>query len=152
MLSSEDRDDVVQSLMDIGISEDDIEFESGQLYGPENISVEVQVEDLPEVGDLILQAVEDVLRRSGQSGVRFTLSEENCDRALGLARLNAISQIDTKAKDMAAALDMVRGGVIGAVEYPLIYSGYGLASSDRCGGQFRYYPYALPSFDAKLRA
>ena len=148
-LSSEDRDDVVQSLMDIGISEDDIEFESGQLYDSETISVEVQVEDLPEIGDLILQAVEDVLRRPGHSGVRFTLSEENCDRALGLARLNAISQIDRKAKDMAAALGMVRGGVIGAVEYPLANLRYGLANSDRCGGLFQYDPYALLSFDAK---
>ena len=148
-LSSEDRDDVVQSLMDIGISEDDIEFESGQLYDSETIAVEVQVEDLPEIGDLILQAVEDVLRRPGHSGVRFTLSEENCDRALGLARLNAISQIDRKAKDMAAALGMVRGGVIGAVEYPLANLRYGLANSDRCGGLFQYDPYALLSFDAK---
>ena len=147
-LSSEDRDDVVQSLMDIGISEDDIEFEPGQRYEPETISVEVQVEDLPEVGDLILQAVEDVLRRPGHSGVRFTLSEENCDRELGLARLNAISQIDRKANDIAAALGMVRGGVIGAVEYPLVNLGYGLASTDRCGGLLQYDPYTLLSLDA----
>ena len=104
--------------MDIGIGEDDIEFESGLLYEPETISVEVQIEDLPEIGDLILNAVEDVLRRSEHSGVRFTLSEENCDRALGLARRDAISQIDRKADDLAAALGMVRGGVLGAVEDP----------------------------------
>ena len=148
-LSGEDRGDVVQSLMDIGISEDDIEFEPGQLYGPGTISVEVQAEDLPEIGDLILQAVQGVLRRPGHSGVRFTLSEENCDRALGLARLNAISQIDGKAKDIAEALGMVRGGVIGAVEYPLANLGYGLASTDRCGGLFQYDPYALLPLDAK---
>ena len=40
-LSSEDRDDVVQNLMDMGIGEDDIEFDYGQPYGPETISVEV---------------------------------------------------------------------------------------------------------------
>ena len=40
-LSHEDRDDVVQNLMDIDIKEDDIEFKSGQQYDPETISVEV---------------------------------------------------------------------------------------------------------------
>ena len=145
-LSSEDRDDVVQNLMDIGIGEDDIEFE--QQYEPETISVEVQIEDLPEIGDLILNAVEDVLRRSEHSGVRFTLSEENCDRALGLARLDAISQIDRKADDMAAALGMVRGGVVGAVEDPLSNLGYRPASTDMCGGLSQD-PYALLSFDAE---
>ena len=147
-LSSEDRDDIVQNLMDIGIGEDDIEFESGQQYEPETISVEVQIEDLPEIDDLILNAVEDVLRRSEHSGVRFTLSEENCDRALGLARLDAISQINRKADDMAAALGMVRGGVVGAVEDPLSNLGYRPASTDRCGGLSQD-PYALLSFDAK---
>ena len=147
-LSSEDRDDIVQNLMDIGIGEDDIEFESGQQYEPETISVEVQIEDLPEIGDLILNAVEDVLRRSEHSGVRFTLSEENCDRALGLARLDAISQINRKADDMAAALGMVRGGVVGAVEDPLSNLGYRPASTDRCGGLSQD-PYALLSFDAE---
>ena len=147
-LSSEDRDDIVQNLMDIGIGEDDIEFESGQQYEPETITVEVQIEDLPEIGDLILNAVEDVLRRSEHSGVRFTLSEENCDRALGLARLDAISQINRKADDMAAALGMVRGGVVGAVEDPLSNLGYRPASTDRCGGLSQD-PYALLSFDAE---
>ena len=147
-LSSEDRDDVVQNLMDIGIGEDDIEFESGLLYESETISVEVQIEDLPEIGDLILNAVEDVLRRSEHSGVRFTLSEENCDRALGLARLDAISQIDRKADDLVAALGMVRGGVVGAVEDPFSDFRYGPGSADRCGGLSQN-PYALLSFDAE---
>ena len=148
-LSGEDRDDVAQNLMDMGIGEDDIEFEYGQPYGPETISVEVQIGDLPEIGDLILNAIiEDVIRRSEHSGVRFTLSEENCDEALGLARLDAISQIDRKADDLAAALGMVRGGVIGAVEDPFSDFRYGPGSADRCGGLSQD-PYALLSFDAE---
>ena len=71
-LSHEDRDDVLQNLVDLGIGEDDVEFESGQEYDPETISVEVQIEDLPEIGDLILDAVEDVVRR--QSAVEFILA------------------------------------------------------------------------------
>ena len=147
-LSGEDRDDVAQYLMDMGIGEDDIEFEYGQPYGPETISVEVQIGDLPEIGDLILNAIEDVIRRSEHSGVRFTLSEENCGEALGLARLDAISQIDRKADDLVAALGMVRGGVVGAVEDPFSDFRYGPGSADRCGGLSQD-PYALLSFDAE---
>ena len=147
-LSGEDRDDVAQNLMDMGIGEDDIEFEYGQPYGPETISVEVQIGDLPEIGDLILNAMEDVIRRSEHSGVRFTLSEENCDEALGLARLDGISQIDRKADDLTAALGMARGGVVGAVEDPFSDFRYGPGSADRCGGSSQD-PYALLSFDAE---
>ena len=147
-LSGEDRDDVVQNLMDIGIGEDDIEFDYGQPYGPETISVEVQIGDLPEIGDLILNAMEDVIRRSEHSGVRFTLSEENCDEALGLARLDGIPQIDRKADDLAAALGMVRGGVVGAVEDPFSDFRYGPGSADKCG-RLSQDPYALLSFDAE---
>ena len=149
-LSGEDRDDVAQNLMDMdmGIGEDDIEFEYGQPYGPETISVEVQIGDLPEIGDLILNAMEDVIRRSEHSGVRFTLSEENCDEALGLARLDAISRIDRKADDLVAALGMVRGGVVGAVEDPFSDFRYGPGSADRCGGLSQD-PYALLSFHAE---
>ena len=147
-LSGKDRDDVAQNLMDMGIGEDDIEFEYGQPYGPETISVEVQIGDLPEIGDLILDAIEDVIRRSEHSGVRFTLSEENCDEALGLARLDAISQIDRKADDLVAALGMVRGGVVGAVEDPFSDFRYGPGSTDRCGGLSQD-PYVLLSFDAE---
>ena len=147
-LSGEDRDDVVQNLMDMGIGEDDIEFDYGQPYGPETISVEVQIGDLPEIGDLILNAMEDVIRRSEHSGVRFTLSEENCDEALGLARLDGIPQIDRKADDLAAALGMVRGGVVGAVEDPFSDFRYGPGSADKCG-RLSQDPYALLSFDAE---
>ena len=85
-LSHQDRDDVLQNLVDLGIGEDDIEFESGQEYDPEVISVEVQIADLPEIGDLILDAVEDVIRRSERSGVRFSVSGQSCDQALAAAR------------------------------------------------------------------
>ena len=148
-ISAEDRADVIEAIEQVGIATDDIEIVSGrQPYEPVQISVEVAVADLPEIGDLILDAVEDVLRRSEHSGVRFSLSEENCDRVLALARRDAISQIDRKADDLAAALGMVRGGVVGAVEDPLSNFGYGPASTDRCGGLFQD-PYALLSFDAE---
>ena len=80
--------------MGIGIEEADVEFQSGQRYEPEIISVEVAAQDLPAIGDLILDTVEDVVRRTQLSGVRFSVSEENCDRAVALARQEAISQAE----------------------------------------------------------
>ena len=106
-LSHEDRDDVLQNLVDLGIDGDDIDFESGQEYEPEVISVEVQIEDLPEIGDLILDAVEDVIRRSERSGVHFSVSGQNCDHALAAARKEAITQ--------AKGLGLVRGEIIAAL-------------------------------------
>ena len=103
-LSHEDRDDVLQNLVDLGIDGDDIDFESGQEYEPEVISVEVQIADLPEIGDLILDAVEDVVRRSERSGVHFSVSGENCDRALAAARQEAITQAEGGSLDLAEAL------------------------------------------------
>ena len=83
----EDRADVMDKLAAIGIASDDIEIVSGRRpYEPVQISVEVAVSDLPEIGERILDSVEEVLRRSASSGVRFGLSEESCNASLALAR------------------------------------------------------------------
>ncbi len=72
-ISGEDRADVIEAIEQTGIATDDIEIISGrQPYEPVQISVEVEVADLPEIGGLILDAVEDVLRRSEHSGVRLS--------------------------------------------------------------------------------
>ena len=107
----------------------------------------MEVEDLPEIGDLILKSVEDVVRRSELSGVRFSLSEESCDAALALACRDAADRAERAADSLAEALDVVRGGLIGAVEYPVSSFSYGPPNTDRCGGQFQD-PRALLSFDA----
>ena len=148
-LSSEDRAEVLQNLMDIGIGADDIEFASGLQYEPEIISVEVEVEDLPEIGDLILEAVESVVRRSERNGVRFSLSEESCDRALTAARRMAFAQAERDSSDLATALGVVRSGIVGAVEYSANSFSSGQASIDKCGGgQFQPYQTALMPFGA----
>ena len=148
-LSSQDRADVIRNLMDIGVQEDNIEFESGRQYDSEFISVEVQIEDLSEIGDLILDAVEVVVRRSERSGIRFNLSEESCDGALAVARQVAITRAERDSADLAEALGVVRSGIIGAVEYPASSFSYGPPELDRCGGgQFQPYETPLMPFDA----
>ena len=109
------------------------------------------MDELPEIGERILDAVEDVVRRSENSGVRFTLSEENCDATLALARRDAILQAEQNGAGLAEALGIVLGGVVGVAEYPVGnfgYGPYGPANADRCGGQFQD-PYALKPFDAE---
>ena len=140
---------MIEAVAQVGIAADDIEIISGrQQYEPVQISVEVEAHDLPEIGDLILDAVEDVLRRSQFSGVRFSLTEESCGNALALARRDAMSQIDENAEDLARAFRMVRGGGVSAVEHLLSDLRYGPSSTNRCGGPFQE-PFALLPFDAE---
>ena len=106
-LSHEDRDDVKQNLLDIGIGVDEIEFESGQQYDPETISVEVQIDDLPDIGELILDAVEKVTRRTERSGALFGVIGQECDQALAAARQEAITRAEGDSLDLAEALGVV---------------------------------------------
>ena len=150
-LSAEDRADVVDGLTAIGIATEDIEIISGRRpYEPVQISVEVEVADLPNVGERILDAVEDVVRRSENSGVRFSLLEESCDAALAQGRRDAALQAEKDADGLAEALGVVRGGVVGVLEYPLSGFSYGAPSTETRGGQFQD-PYTFLPFDAEPR-
>ena len=149
MITSQDRAELIEKLASIGIPRDTIEFESDPRFGPSGttISVEVELHELPEIGNDIEAAVENVLRRVERSGVRFSLAEETCDGALALARREAIRQAERSAADLADALGVILGSVTGAVEFPS--SSFGPPISDGCGiGQFRD-PYALSPFDAE---
>ena len=148
-ISGKDRAEIIANLVAIGIAEDDIGFGSGQPYEPEVISVEVEMTDLPEIGERILDGVEDVLRRTEISGVRFSLSEANCDQALGLARQEAVPQAHKSAHDLADALGVDLNFISGAVEYQ--FSGFGsVPLGTRCGGGQSLSPYQVPlmPFDA----
>jgi uncharacterized protein YggE len=155
-MSSEDRAKVIENLAQLGIKKEDIEFDSPLRPPFAGISVEVEPTDLPEIGEQIQDAVENVLRLRGPeaSGLRFSLSEENCARVLALARRAAVPEATKSADDLAAALGLRRGGVIGAVEYPLSNFGFNPFGSDECGssGQFGdpYDPRLLP-FDAEAK-
>ena len=149
-LSAKDRDEILANLEALGLSEEDIEFEILGRYEPATISVEVDVDQVPTLGDSIIEAVEEVVRRSESFGVRFSLSEENCERAISMARREAVPGAEKAADDLADALGLQRGDVVGALEYPLQSSPYRPFSADLepCGGQGDF-PYgALLPFDS----
>ena len=150
-MTDEDRQQIRDNLSQIGIPEEAVEFENLALYGPSSISVEVELDELVEKSEPILDAVEQVIRRYESYGVIYSLSEENCEGALSLARRQAIPRVERSADDLAQALGVSRGMVIGALEYPLTASVYGLAgiSAHACGVQASLpYPNAVP-FDAE---
>jgi hypothetical protein len=90
--------------------------------------VEVELSELAEKSEPVLEAVEEVIRRSETHGVVYSLTPENCDRALSQARREAIPSVEKAADDLAEALGLERGTVIGALEYPLTNFGYGFSS------------------------
>lgn len=129
-LSAEDRRDIVANLVDLGVSEEAIDFEHLGRYEPNIISVEVNVDEYAATGESIAAAIEKVVRRSESSGVRFSLSEGNCERAVSLARREAVPQAEAAVDDLSEALGLERGEVIGALEYPLERLGYGRPGAD----------------------
>ena len=143
-LSAEDRDEIRANLVSIGVAEEAVEFDHLARYEPTSISVEVDVNEYATLGDSIVEQVEDVVRRAESSGVRFSLSEENCDQAVSLARREAVPAAEKAADDLADALGVVRGDVVGALEYPLQSNPYGLPGTglDPCGGQTAF-PYSV---------
>jgi hypothetical protein len=150
-MTDEDRQQIRENLAEIGVSEESVEFENLVRYGPSSISVEVALDELDEKKEQILDAVESVIRRYESYGVTYSLTEENCETALSLARREAIPRAERAADDLAEALGVERDGVTGALEYPLGISVYGLSGFDShsCGAQASTpYPSLVP-FDAE---
>ena len=150
-MTDEDRQQIRENLAEIGVSEESVEFENLVPYGPSSISVEVALDELDEKREQILDAVESVIRRYESYGIIYSLTEENCETALSLARREAIPRAERAADDLAEALGVERDGVTGALEYPLGISVYGLSGFDShsCGAQASTpYPSLVP-FDAE---
>ena len=123
-ITDDDRRQIRETLAELGIPEESVEFENLATYGPSSISVEVELDELADKRESILDAVEDVIRRYESHGVIYGLSEENCEGALSLARREAIPSAERAADDLAQALGVSRGMVIGALEYPLTAPGF----------------------------
>ena len=63
-MTDDDRQDIRDALGELGVSEEDIEFSVVATYGPTSISVEVELDQLGEQKQPIIDAVEEVIRRS----------------------------------------------------------------------------------------
>jgi len=150
-LTAEDRQDILSNLAAIGIGEDEVEFDPVYRYEPPNISVEVDVDEYADVGEAVVDAIEKVVRRSETFGVRFGLSDESCDLAVSLARREAAPAAEKAAVDLADALELALGEVVGALEYPLQNVPYGLPSTDAvsCSGQSSHSYGPLLPFDSE---
>ena len=150
-LSAEDRQEIRDNLVAIGLAEDAVEFGHLGRYEPTSISVEVAVDEFATLGETIVEEVEEVVRRSESFGVRFSLSEENCDQAVSLARREAAPGAEKAADDLADALGLRRGEVIGALEYPLQNIPFRLSGvePDPCAGQSAYPFGTLLPFDSE---
>ena len=149
--SLEDRQDIVANLVAIGLNKEAVEFEHPRRYEPTIILVEVEIDKIASTGDAIVDAIEEVVRRSESFGVRFGLSEENCVRAVSLARREAVPGTEEAADDLADALELELGDVIGALEYPLQNVPFVVPGADLnpCTGQNAPRYAALLPFDSE---
>ena len=118
-MSSEDRRDIKEKLAGLGVDENTVEFVRLRGYGPHSISVDLETAEVLEMGPQVVDAVEEVVRHSESHGVRYTLSDENCDRALSLARRQAIPSAEKAAADLAQAFGVGVGSVVAILESPL---------------------------------
>ena len=133
-LSKREEDEITQALAVLGIEEEAIAFDTVLMYEPSAISVAVDMGEIEEKGAAIVDAVESVLNRVGQTGVRFGLTEESCDRAVALARRQAIPTARSAADDLGSALGIQVGEVTAALEFglPSPFFGGPYRGSDPC--------------------
>ncbi len=149
-LSAKDRQEIIANLETIGFSEEAVEFETLGRYEPSSISVAVDVNEFAAIGEAVVEQIEEVVRRSDSFGVRFTLSEANCEQAISLARREAAPGAEKAADDLADALGVERGAVNGALEYPLNSVPFRFPGTDpsSCGGPAVYPFSVLLPFDS----
>ena len=97
-----------------------------------------------------MDAIGKVVRRFGYLSVRFGLSEETGERAASMARWEAVPGTEEAAGDLANALGLEWGGVIGALEYRLRNVPFAPPSAnlDPCTEQNAYNYAALLPFDS----
>ncbi len=119
LLSSEDKQDIIDGLAQLGIEESAIEFILIGRYDPTTISVEMDLETLSTQAEQVVEAVTEVVRQVEFHGVRYVLSPEHCHQALALARRQAIPSAQQAADDLAEAFGVALGSVTSVLEYPV---------------------------------
>jgi hypothetical protein len=67
-ISERDRSDIVESLGSVGIESDAVDIEATSIGYGSQIVIRVDIAQLPDVGERIERAVEDVIGSSGDAG------------------------------------------------------------------------------------
>ncbi len=109
------RHDITAALTELGIGESDIElnsnagafspFPSGEL----TVAVTVDATKLPDLGEQIVDAVEDVLGNAGDHGVLFTSSD--CATLAAEAQQQAVADAEQRITALAAASGVKAGPI-----------------------------------------
>ncbi len=128
-IEARDRVAVFASLKALGIEEADIEFVSSPFGGPSLVSVEIDVTDLERRADDIADAIEEILGRSNNRGLRF--SHSACEELKGEAQKLAVTQAKKQASALAESTGVKLGG-IGSISESLVANIYGPPQTDPC--------------------
>ena len=100
----------------LGVPEEDIDFPSGPIFSPFASVVRVRVDaaDLPEIGEGVPKAIEEVAGRSVASGLRFEVAD--CDAAFQQAWTDALETAGVRAQMLATSASMELGPIIALAE------------------------------------
>jgi uncharacterized protein YggE len=98
-ISFEDRNSLKARLGDLGIEEGEIEIESLAFGGPTLVSVQMSPESVSELGEKVVEAVDQTLGRSQGAGVRF--GHSNCLAVLAEAQKAALEDAKNRADSLA---------------------------------------------------
>lgn len=154
-----DRQRLVDELVGQGIDATSIRIEDvSTVYGiPGLIRVEVDVEadQLPDIGDVIVDAVEDVTGSAGEAGVHFTSSR--CAELVTEAQRNAITDADARLEALAESSGTTPGEIV-TLALPNALAPFFAPTPDPCGPDFAQDPFDpsagpdLKPFDAAAEA
>lgn len=104
------RDEILAALSAAGIGEDDIDIDDFQ--GATQVRVEIDASELPDLGDKIVDAVEEVLEGSTTAGVVF--SSSTCEDVLARAHRAALQNAQARLERLADQAHTTLGRVVGA--------------------------------------
>ncbi len=140
-LATKTRNEIIQSLVALGIKNDDIHVESSGYGSPVIVSARVDLVALPKIGKDVANAVTETLGRVQNQGVRFTHS--NCQAVVGEARKQAIADSKRRIEALAGAAGLKLGDLHAISEGTALPVGYP-AAPDPCGDDLASLVYGGP--------
>lgn len=142
-ISEDARERVIRRIAEIGIERSGIRIDAPP-YSGIRVGARVPIESVADLGDRVLDAVEDELGPASSSGVRYTQS--NCEEIERAAREEALTAARKRASALASAAGLTLGPIQSLSESGP-YSAYGYGSSP-CDPEPEPYEYAVVPFDS----